>query len=601
MVPSESLFRKNAEVFGSGGLINRVLGKVSMTGEPELVVSRSGSLTMKVGQLTLHSLYDPEREGLSWARESVLEGKTEPSRGYLVAGLGLGHHVWALLSETTLPVYVLETDPRRIAFSWQCFEWHRYAGRLRFFCDVADAGSLPGGLKLLVHAPSEKLDPDAFGSLRILIRDGRTSEVGLRFRVLVIPPVYGGSYPVAQAVARSLDRLGHRTSFLDMAPFEGALRAIGAQTSLDLHKMQLRGIFQGFLDELILARVIHEKPDLVIALAQAPVSPTLLSRLRKENIPVAYWFVEDFRLATYWESVAPLVTEFAVIQKEPFLSLLSEKKVNHATYLPLAADPAIFSPRTPHPDDRKRFGGPVTFMGAGYANRHHFLKHLVDFDLSIFGTEWNAGDPLYRYVREGGRRLSPQETALVFNSTTVNINLHSSVYHKGVNPDGDFVNPRTFEIASCGAFQVVDHRSLLPDLFDVGAELPVYRNESECRKLVGHYLEDDAGRAEMAARSRERVLKEHTYDIRMASWLETLKERGVRPARPALTGRWPVDRLLSDAAGDDSLVRFLERFRGRGAVGLEEISRSVSAGQGEISPEAATFLLLAEMGKGAGG
>ena len=598
MEPEDGLFRKNAEVFGANGFVQRVL-KPFQGPSLEVVSARTGRPTLKAGSLSLHSFYDPEKEGDLWAQDVMSGDDSGQTKGYIVAGLGLGHHVWSLLSKTDLPVRVVEPDPRRIALSWRYFDWYLHAGRLRFFCDREEAGPIPSGFRLLVHPPSEKLDPKSYQDLRRILQECER-EILFNYRILVIPPVYGGSYPVARSAARALERLGHRTTFLDMAPFEGALRAIGAQTSFDLHKMQLRGIFQGFLDEVVFARVVHEKPDLIVALAQAPVSPALLSRLRKENFPIAYWFVEDFRLATYWESVAPLVTDFAVIQKEPFLSRLADKKVDHATYLPLAADPEIFFPRTPNGEEQERYGGPVTFMGAGYPNRHHFLKSLVDFDLSIFGTEWDVRDPIFRYVREKGRRLTSEETAVVFNATTVNINLHSSVYHRGVNPEGDFVNPRTFEIASCGAFQVVDKRSLLSGLF-AEEELAIYQNDSQCRSMVSHYLQNPSARVGMAVRSRDRVLKEHTYDIRMAQWIEILKERGVRPARPSLTGRWPVDRLIADADGEPELSLFLEGLKGREPLTLEEIARSVSPGKGEISKTAATFLLLAEIAAQGGG
>jgi spore maturation protein CgeB len=81
----------------------------------------------------------------------------------------------------------------------------------------------------------------------------------------------------------------------------------------------------------------------------------------------------------------------------------------------------------------------------------------------------------------------------------------------------------------------------------------------------------------------------------MSQWIEVLKERGVRPARPSLSGRWPVDRLIAESDGEPELSRFLESLQGREAMTLEEIARAVSPGKGEISKAAATFLLLAEI------
>ncbi len=592
------LFKKNARTFGGEGLLNRMLARRQEEGGalPEILLSRSGRRTLRVGNVSLHSSYDPVREGKSWALEATRDEASDHV-GYAVSGLGLGYHVWELLNETVLPVVVLETDPGRLALAWEEFEWYRFSGRIRFFTDPMDGRKVPAGYRLVGHAPSERLDPDRYERFRKTATE-RCPEFRLSLKILVVPPIYGGSFPVAEAVHRSFVRLGHRSSFLDLSPFEGALRSIGSQTSLDLHKMQLRGIFQGFLDELILARLIHEKPDLVVMLAQAPVSPALLAKLKSQGVPVAYWFVEDFRLATYWESIAGLVTDFAVIQKEPFLSLLSDRKVQHATYLPMAADPTVFYPVSLSDAERERFGAPVSFMGAGYFNRHHFLKHLVDFDLAIFGTEWNPGDPLFRHVREGGFRLTSQETSKVFNGTRVNVNLHSSVYHRGVNPEGDFVNPRTFEIAACGGFQVVDQRTLLPSLMETDSEVFVYQDEASCRKLVSHYLPRETQRQEIGERARQRVLREHTYDHRMEFWLRGLLERGVRPSQPAATGKWPVEGLIREAGQDSGLVLFLESYREMGAVNLDDLVRPISAGKGPISPEAATFLLMKEMSGG---
>ena len=52
----------------------------------------------------------------------------------------------------------------------------------------------------------------------------------------------------------------------------------------------------------------------------------------------------------------------------------------------------------------------------------------------------------------------------VFNASRINLNIHSC-NGEGLDPEADFVNPRTFELAACGAFQLVDERCLRPELF----------------------------------------------------------------------------------------------------------------------------------------
>ena len=44
------------------------------------------------------------------------------------------------------------------------------------------------------------------------------------------------------------------------------------------------------------------------------------------------------------------------------------------------------------------------------------------------------------------------EAVKIFNASRINLNLHSSPYHLGINPEGDYVNPRTFDLAAAGPF-----------------------------------------------------------------------------------------------------------------------------------------------------
>jgi spore maturation protein CgeB len=104
---------------------------------------------------------------------------------------------------------------------------------------------------------------------------------------------------------------------------------------------------------------------------------------------------------------------------------------------------------------------------------------------------------------------------------------------------GDFVNPRTFEIASCGAFQLVDKRELLPELF-TDDELAVFDSMDELKEKIVWYKTRPEERKGLADRARERVLREHTYAARMRLLLDFAAKRlpgfGVRKESP-----WPED------------------------------------------------------------
>ncbi len=591
----ENVFRNNLDVFGQGEL-REVLVRPDRSRESwEILDSKEGSPTLLWEGASLHSRYNPVTEGIRWAEE-VVSQTPEGSRGMLVLGLGLGYHVEALLARTTLPVIVFEASPDILRASFRLIPWSRWSGRLRF---ATDPGALRGqvdGLFVAIHVPSEKVRPDAYRSVKNLAGN-EAGAAAHSLRVLVVSPVSGGSYPIAHGVVRALAGMGHRVSLFDAGDFAGSLKAIGSQTRIDMHRAQLRGLFQNFMAEMILARVFQEKPDLIIGLAQSPLSTELLEKLRGMNIPVAYWFVEDFRIATYWERIAPLVTSFAVIQKEEWIPRLEGRGLSNVLYLPTAADQTIFRPEPATGEDPVRFSAPLAFMGAGYYNRQHFLRHLSDLGLGIWGADWEVSDPLGPYLRSPGKRILPEEAAQIYRNSGVNLNIHSSVYHRGVNPDGDFVNPRTFEIAACGGFQLVDRRSLLPELLVPEEEVAVFDDEESCRKMVQHYQSHAREREAIARAGLARTMQEHTIARRMETWLDHLYARGFRPRGAAFPGRQSVSELVAASEGDAELSGFFDRFRCFGSVDLDDLERGIHPQEAPLSETEAAVLLLREFAR----
>lgn len=591
----ENVFRNNLDAFGRDEL-REVLVRPDRSRERwEIVPSKESSPTLLWDGASIHSRYAPEAEGVRWTDE--IAGKIPgESRGILVLGLGLGYHVEALLARTTLPIVVFEANPDILRASFRLIPWSRWSERIRF---ATDPGALRGkveGFFVAIHAPSEKVRPEAYRSARNLV-GGEMGASAHSLRILVVSPVSGGSYPIAHGVVRALSGMGHRAALFDAGDFAGSLRAIGSQTRIDMHRAQLRGLFQNFMSEMILARVFQEKPDLIVGLAQSPLSTDLLEKLRGMNIPVAYWFVEDFRIATYWERIAPLVTSFAVIQKEEWIPRLEGRGLSNVLYLPTAADSTIFRPEPVPGEDPVRFSAPLAFMGAGYYNRQHFLRHLSDLGLGIWGADWEITDPLGPYLRAAGKRILPEEAAQIYRNSVINLNLHSSVYHRGVNPDGDFVNPRTFEIAACGGFQLVDRRSLLPELLVPGEEVAVFEDEESCRKLIQHYQSHAQERIAIAHAGLKRTLQDHTIERRMETWLDHLYAQGFRPRGAAFPGRQSVSDLVAASEGDPELSGFFDRFRCFGSVDLDDLERGIHPQEAPLSETEAAVLLLREFAR----
>lgn len=413
-------------------------------------------------------------------------------------------------------------------------------------------------------------------------------------RVLLVLPMYGGSLPIGRYCAEALARLGHSVEVFEAPAFHGAFTAIKDLRVTADRLAFLENSFLQVVSQAVLAKAETFEPDLVLSLAQAPLSQQALKRLRRDGVATAMWFVEDHSLFTYWRAFAPLYDYFAVIQIVPFFERLHEIGCDKVLYLPLAAAPQFHRPLDLTPVERRQFGSDVSFLGAGYPNRRRAFLQLLNFDLRIWGTEWEGEPALAERVQRAGARISPEEAVKIFNATAVNLNLHSSIRADELVPRGDFVNPRTFELAACGAFQLVDQRELMDELFSPG-ELETFVNLDELKEKIGYYLAHPDERAAMAARARDRVLKDHTYERRMDTLLAYIaKDRSGWPRQ-----RGASDPSLAELPEDlrEQVGALLERLRLPADVPFADLVAALRREQGQLSDLETSILFLDEWKK----
>lgn len=411
-------------------------------------------------------------------------------------------------------------------------------------------------------------------------------------RVLVVLPMYGGSLPIGRYCLEGLKEAGCLVDSFEAPAFHPAFTALKDLRVGNERLDSLQNAFLQVISQCILAKVEAFAPDLVLCLAQAPMSRAALKRLRQDGVPTAMWFVEDFRLFTYWRAFAPYYDMFAVIQKEPFLSELAAIGAPNAFYLPLAALPSVHRPLELSPAEQKEFGAELSFMGAGYPNRRRAFLRLADQGLKIWGTEWEEEPRLAPFVQRQGSRISPEDCVRIYNATDVNLNLHSSVRPDSLVSGGDFVNPRTFELAACGAFQLVDRRSLMPELFS-DDELAVFDSMEELTEKIGYYKSRPEERKAVTDRARARVLAGHTYAGRMKTLLEFARERIPGFGRRKAVA-WPDD-MPEDMK--NSASRLMDDLELGANASFDDVVTAIRTKSGRLSDAESALLFLDEWKK----
>ncbi|MFH1863071.1 MAG: glycosyltransferase [bacterium] len=564
----------------------------------EIRFSKAGLPVPVIEKKCLHSSFDPHLEAQRWMESLNLE----PSENslYIVNGIGFGYHLEELLKIISPErLIVVEKDISLAAHALALRPPETFPTGIQFIigkspAQVYQAIQLrqPEQTVLLEHPPSIRLHHGYFNTISGIFHAQKSTKRG-GYKILVVSPLYGGSLPVASYVQRAFQRLGHRSQLLDNTAFYPGFRHLQTVTSNRQHRQQLQGLLNTLMAEAVTAHILECGADLVVFIAQAPVTVEVLKELKNVGVKTAFWFIEDYQLFKYWESLAPHFDRFFVIQKGEFMDRLQSIGCSDAHYLPLAADPEIHCPIMLSEVEREEWGSDLSHVGAGYYNRRQFFQGLMDLDFKIWGNDWEDCGSLSQIVQRGGERIETQDAVRIFNATRVNVNLHSSTYHEGVNPFGDYLNPRTFEIAAGGAFQLVDNRQYLSESFKVGEEIETFDNLGELREKAEYYLSHSRERRCLAEYGRRRVLSEHTYDQRMLELIGDIA--GSYPEWTPKGGGLPTaEEIISQIDPQCELALVLDRFRGRGALTLEDLAKDVEKQAGTLNRTEAMILLLNE-------
>ncbi|UHA75858.1 glycosyltransferase [Paenibacillus sp. 481] len=270
------------------------------------------------------------------------------------------------------------------------------------------------------------------------------------------------------------------------------------------------------------------RPDLVLVLDGMEFPVEQLNELRQSGIRTAVWITDDPYYTDIMTLVVPHYDYVFTLELNcvEYYRLLGCK---HVHYLPFGVFPLHFRPRHTISPVRRD----VSFIGSGYWNRirsfNPIISRLATHNIVISGLWWDRLTHFSRYKKriELNKWMGPHETATLYNGSKIVINMHRSVEDETVNNNKARIpavspNPRTFEISGCGTLQLTDVRADLPRFYTPGVEIETYRSSEELVSKVEYYLHNEEARREIALRSLERTMREHTYMNRINELLRVV-------------------------------------------------------------------------------
>lgn len=194
---------------------------------------------------------------------------------------------------------------------------------------------------------------------------------------------------------------------------------------------------------------------------------------------------------------------------------IRERGIQHVSYLPLATDEQVYQKAELTPQEATTYACDLSFVGSPYGNRIELMNGLAEYDLRVYGDGWEGKLPeLTRNYYAG--KASGEKVRKIYAASKIVLNLHHPQSVHGANA-------RTFDIPACGAFELVDYKQGVEDLFRIGEEIVCFRDATELKAQVAYYLDRPAERTRIAAAGMKRVRAEHTWISRVATILQTLK------------------------------------------------------------------------------
>ncbi|MBI3581274.1 MAG: glycosyltransferase [Nitrospinae bacterium] len=565
--------------------------------------AKTSAPVFKYKNAAFHGIYRPEEEAARLAARVPPEAKN-----IWVFGLGYGHHLRGLLDREA-DVTVYEPSPEIFKSAVEVADLTAILDKCRIVVGDEIAAEIGRasfkGARLYPHGPYPRFFEAEWNLLSAAV-SARVLTAEKKIRVMVVGPIYGGSEPTFRHAAGALVRMGAEVVVFEASNFASGYFELDKMAVAEDDKNRLKESYCATVGEAAAAMAEHAKPDLVLALAQAPLGLEALERLGRLGVPLAFWFVEDYRTMGYWGQAAPRYDYFFTIQRGLFFDKLREAGAKRVAYLPQAAEPDVHRPVELAPEEREKYGSDLSFMGAGYRNRRVVFSRLLDYDLKIWGTEWDLNSELGRRAANKNERLKPEEYVKIFSASEINLNLHSSPMLDGLDPEGDFVNPRVFELAACGAFSLVDNRRELGELFKIGEEVVTFSSPEELREKIDYYLAHPEARRKVADAARRRALTHHTFERRMEAMLSFIisGEGGAFPRPKSNDGKERgnprnfVRRMMEEGADDRELVELLAQFdpdeEFSPAKANAKTEEKVRSGSGKLTRAESLMLILEE-------
>ncbi len=279
----------------------------------------------------------------------------------------------------------------------------------------------------------------------------------------------------------------------------------------------------------ILALVRDFRPD--IALHTKDELPAADFQMLQQRVKIIQWYPDpvipdwlpDYVRACdiFFTMSAGLVDDF--------------RRLNERSYwLTQAFEPSVFTVHTISEADRRAFSADITFVGnlgskVQYAPRRSFLARIVREGMALkwWGPRlpWKLSNLPLLYGRVGraygGSFVWGEEHAKIARLSKIYLGFDSQPHIR------KSMSERMYIAVGCGAFYLCRHVPGIEEVLVPDREIVTFHTEDEMIDKIRFYLPKDDLRKKIADAGRERVLRDHVYEVRIREMCRMIEEAGI--------------------------------------------------------------------------
>ncbi|MFP7736300.1 glycosyltransferase [Priestia aryabhattai] len=267
----------------------------------------------------------------------------------------------------------------------------------------------------------------------------------------------------------------------------------------------------------------------VFTLMGANINKLLLEFLEKWKVPFFIWLTED---PFYIDKSLRVINDKNVILTIDFgaYEFYNSRGYKNIFYLPLGTNPSVFKKKEPD----EYYKSDILILGYPYPSRVNLAKLILEntnYKLTLVGKGWRNQIPKnlqrLKHLCIIDKWVPPLLATSFYNGAKIVINHHreTNFIHNqnSLHVQSKSINNRTFDISSCGAFQLIDYKEDLYNQYQQD-EIICYNDLSECIEKINRFMREDDLRRLIADKAKNRVLFNHTWDSRFSTIVDIVKK-----------------------------------------------------------------------------